>query len=103
MTRGGNFVVWLCGHMHYDLFYYPTNYPEIPVMTITQAGSYTSTPSASRARPYDRYAANFVSVYNAGTYSVIKIVRLGAKRDVTLATRRYLVYYGNSKTIMREG
>ena len=99
INRGGKFVVWLSGHVHCDMLYYPDNYPNILVCANTMAGQGNGTDREDRA--IKGVAANFVAIDTAN--GLFKIVRLGLNTNKYLTPINYLCYDYINKKIISEG
>lgn len=99
ITGGGKFVAWLCGHMHVDCLYYPKMYPNIPCITIDQAGFLRGGDQAERRGGSNTHAcANLITFDTAN--GLIKIVRVGYNMDKFLREKNYLCYdYKNRMVI----
>ena len=100
MEQGGKFVVWLSGHVHSNLLFYPYKYPNILVCSNTFAGKAT-TGSGIEAWKDGRAAANFITIDT--TNHMLKIVRLGQGVDHYLKHTRYLCYDYINKKVISEG
>lgn len=98
MTQeGSNFVAFLCGHTHNNLFFYPTDYPDILNICIDMAGGLRNMNYANQDT-MGGYIANFLSF--ATSSKIVRIVRLGVKSDILLTPIHYMTYdYGNRKVI----
>ena len=99
INRGGKFVVWLSGHVHCNMLYYPDNYPNILVCANTMAGQGNGTDREDRA--IKGVAANFVAIDTAN--GLFKIVRLGLNTNKYLTPINYLCYDYINKKIISEG
>lgn len=99
--RGGKFIAFVCGHMHYDQFYYPTNYPELLVVCINQAGGLTSWSTENRSTFADRMVANYYAI--DPTNGLFKIVRVGLNKDKYLRPINFICYDYINKKVLNEG
>lgn len=99
--RGGKFVAWVCGHMHHDLFFYPTNYPELLCISVNQAGWLRPSSYEYRQTPQTRMLANYYAIDT--TNGLFKIVRLGLNKDYVLRPTNYLCYDYINKKVLNEG
>lgn len=102
MQNGGKFIAWVSGHRHVDGLWYPTKFPEIPSITLDQAGwlrgGGTSNRYVSLVSERYRLCANFYSIDTENGY--IKIVRIGQNMNKLMRVVNYLCYdYINKKVI----
>lgn len=98
MDNGGKFVVWLSGHVHCDMLYYPDMFPNILVCANTCAG--VPEGGTREDRTVERAAANYVVIDTAK--SLLKIVRLGVNTSPYLAPINTLCYDYKNRKIMFE-
>ena len=99
VDKGGKFVIWLSGHTHYDLLYYPAKYPELLCIAVDQAGNLRGSSFSDRPENSEsRFCANYYGVDTQN--GLFKIVRLGLSRDRYLVEKDVLCYdYINKKVI----
>ena len=99
VDKGGKFIIWLSGHTHFDLLYYPTKYPELLCLAVDQAGDLRGSGIADRPEESDaRFCANYYGVDTQN--GLFKIVRIGLNRDRFLVEKDVLCYdYINKKVI----
>ena len=99
IREGGRYVVWLSGHRHCDMLYYPAKYPDMLCLAIDQAGNMRGNRWADRSADSDaRFCANYYSVDTQN--GLFKIVRVGLSRDRFLVEKNVLCYdYVNRKVI----
>lgn len=100
--RGGKFIAFICGHMHYDLMYYPTNYPDLLCVSVNQAGWLRpATNNENRTDYRDRLCANYYAIDQ--TKGHFKIVRIGLDSDRMLRPIHYICYDYINKKVINEG
>ena len=91
VDKGGKFVVWLSGHCHADMLYYPEKYPGLLCLAIDQAGNLRGNNVAAREDGTEsRVCANYYSVDTQN--GLFKIVRLGLPRDRFLIGKDVFCY-----------
>ena len=99
VDRGGKFIIWLSGHTHYDLLFYPAKYPGLLCIAVDQAGNLRSSPFSDRPENSEsRFCANYygIDIQNG----LFKIVRIGLSRDRYMVEKDVLCYdYINKKVI----
>ena len=98
--EGSNFVAFLCGHTHNNLFFYPTNYPDILNICIDMAGGLRDMNYANQDT-MGGYIANFLSF--ATSSKIVRIVRLGVKSDTLLTPINYMCYNYALRKVVQEG
>lgn len=99
INRNGKFVVWLSGHVHCDMLYYPDNYPNILVCANTMAGQGNGTDREDRQ--VNGVAANYVAIDTQN--GLFKLVRLGLTTNKYLTPKNYICYDYINKKIVSEG
>lgn len=99
INRGGKFVVWLSGHVHCNMMFYPTKYPNILVCATTMAGNQTG--SNAEDRTVAKASANYVVVDTSRGY--VKMVKLGHTTNLFLTPINYICYDYINKKIVNEG
>ena len=80
INAGGEFVCWLCGHMHYDQIGTLTTHPNqifIAVGTANNGAPWQDMPRIKETQSYDLFNIMSVDPVN----KVIKIERIGATTD----------------------
>lgn len=97
---GSNFVAFICGHTHNNLFFYPTNYPDILNICIDMAGGLRNMYYADQDT-MGGYIANFLSF--ATSSKIVRIVRLGVKSDTLLTPINYITYDYYNRKVIQEG
>ena len=99
VDSGGKYVAWLCGHCHYDMFFYPAKYPDLLCVAVNQAGNIRGTNHADRGTDLDaRVCVNFYSIDTEN--GLFKIVRFGLASDRFMANINTLCYdYVNREVI----
>ena len=99
VDKGGRFIVWLCGHCHSDMLYYPEKYPGLLCLAIDQAGYLRGSNLSDRPDDSEsRVCANFYGIDTQN--GLFKIVRLGMSLDRYMVRRDFLCYdYRNRKVI----
>ena len=99
VDKGGKFVVWLSGHCHSDMLFYPERYPGLLCLAIDQAGNLRGNGISDREDGTEsRVCANYYSVDTKN--GLFKIVRLGLSMDRFLVGKDVLCYdYLNKKVI----
>ena len=91
VRQGGKFVVWLCGHCHADLLFYPAKYPDLLCLAVDQAGNLRGNGIADRPTDMDaRFCANYYGVDTRN--GLFKIVRVGLSRDRFMIKKDVLCY-----------
>ena len=99
MDRGGKFVVWLSGHVHCNMLFYPTKFPNLLVCATTMAGSLTGTNAEDRT--VAKGSANYVAIDTM--HGLLKLVKLGHSTNRYLTPINYLCYDYINKKIINEG
>ena len=99
--RGGKFVAWVCGHHHYDMMFYPTNYPDLLCVAVNQAGWLRLSTQEERTNWEDRMVANFYAI--DPTNGFFKIVRVGFDKDKYLRPIHFICYDYINKKVLNEG
>lgn len=120
IQRGGEFVVWICGHVHAQLMYYPTNFPNVLVLAAPQAGWQRCDSNNYRNdMSFERAAFNYISIsekLDTGDSSIepararderrdehlIRIVRIGCKTDKAMAPQNVLCYDWKRRKVISE-
>ena len=101
VNAGGKYIVWLSGHRHCDMLYYPAKYPEMLCLAIDQAGNMRGNRWADRPTDLDsRFCANYYSVDTQN--GLFKIVRVGLSRDRFLVEKDVLCYDYVNKMVIYE-
>lgn len=104
VDNGGKYVAWLSGHTHFNLFAYPSKYPNLLSISCDQAGNIRgngTTYDASKREGESYFAFNVVSVDT--TNHIIKIVRKGLSLDNRLRSTKYICYDYVAKRVISEG
>lgn len=99
VDKGVKFIVWLTGHCHNDMLYYPTKYPDLLCVTVDQAGNVRGNSFTDRGEDMEsRFCANYYSIDSQN--GLFKIVRLGLSMDRFMVRKDVLCYdYINRKVI----
>ena len=99
VDKGVKFVVWLTGHCHNDMLYYPAKYPGLLCISVDQAGNIRGNSITEREEDMEsRFCANYYSVDTQN--GLFKIVRLGLSMSRFMVRKDVLCYdYINKKVI----
>ena len=99
VDKGVKFVVWLTGHCHRDMLYYPVKYPGLLCLTIDQAGNLRGNSVTDRGEDLEsRFCANYYGIDTQD--GLFKIVRLGLSMTRYITQKDVLCYdYINRKVI----
>ena len=99
VNKGGKFVIWLSGHCHTDMLFYPEKYPGLLCLAIDQAGNLRGNNISSREDGTEsRVCANYYSVDTQN--GLFKIVRLGLPMDRFMVEKDVFCYdYLNKKVV----
>lgn len=101
IQRGGKYIVWLCGHTHFDMMYYPSMYPNMLVVTCDQAGCMRGTTTGDRSLSLESSVA--INYYSIDTYlHLFKIVRIGYTSDKWMTPKDVLCYDYQNRTVVNE-
>ena len=91
VDKGGKFIVWLTGHCHDDMFYYPSKYPDLLCLTLDQAGNLRGNSLTDRGEDLEsRFCANYYGVDTQN--GLFKIVRLGLSMNRFMVQTDVLCY-----------
>lgn len=97
---GGHFIVWLAGHHHADRVFYPTRYPGVLNVLVTQAGAERGDTLANRPTtdPWCRLRANLVVINTASR--VLSLIRVGGRSDRFLNRTDFMcIDYANRRVV----
>lgn len=98
ITQGGNFAIWLCGHTHRNVVFYPQDHPNMLVLNAAAAGNRVWVGDSATSGTENQYLANIVTI--DATTKLIKIIRVGRKYDSYLRAANVLtIDYANKKVI----
>lgn len=101
VDKGGKFVVWLCGHCHNDMLFYPTRYPELLCLAIDQAGNLRGNNVTDRGEDLvSRMCANFYGIDTQN--GLLKIVRIGLPMNRFMVSKDVLCYDYINKVVIYE-
>ena len=101
ITAGGEFVVWIGGHEHADIFGVFTDYPNITAYMIDKASINRETPGAARlSGEKNQHAFNIMSVVRDG--KLVKFVRIGEDVDGMMRGKHVFCYNYQTKTIVSQ-
>lgn len=102
---GGKFVCHLCGHTHKDQVLYSNAYPHQLFINATTASSYfLQQQFGDQARVKDTKSIDAFNVITFDTNrSQLKIIRVGADRDMIMRSRKVLCMNYDTKTIVYQG
>ena len=82
VNNGGNFVVWLTGHVHMDYIGYNENYPEQLCIAIDALCCYQSEAYNDADRTEGMPSQDLYNIVTIDTYDkLLKIVRVGSNLD----------------------
>ncbi len=91
VDKGVKFIVWLTGHCHNDMFYYPTKYPDLLCLSIDQAGNLRGNSISDRGEDLEsRFCANYYGIDTQN--GLFKIVRLGLSMNRFMVRKDVLCY-----------
>lgn len=97
IDNNGEFVCYICGHMHTDVIGYNKDYPDQLFVAVTDAYGWTNYDSdLDRVHEPDAFNLFFVDKSN----HTFKIIRIGANCDSYLRTRNCISVDYNSKDII---
>ena len=101
ITAGGEFVIWIGGHEHADIFGVFTDYPNITAYMIDKASINRETPGAARlSGEKNQHAFNVMSVVRDG--KLVKFVRIGEDVDGMMRGKHVFCYNYQTKTIVSQ-
>lgn len=101
ITAGGEFVVWIGGHEHADIFGVFTDYPNITAYMIDKASINRETPGAARlSGEKNQHAFNVMSIVRDG--KLVKFVRIGEDVDGMMRGKHVFCYNYQTKTIVSQ-
>ncbi|MBR4756658.1 MAG: metallophosphoesterase [Bacteroidales bacterium] len=101
VDKGGKFIVWLSGHCHNDMFYYPARYPKLLCLAIEQAGNLRGNITADRGEDLDsRLCANYYGIDTQN--GLLKIVRIGLSMNRFMVSKDVLCYDYVNKVVIFE-
>ena len=101
ITAGGEFVIWIGGHEHADIFGVFTDYPNITAYMIDKASINRETPGAARlSGEKNQHAFNVMSVARDG--KLVKFVRIGEDVDGMMRGKHVFCYNYNTKTVISQ-
>ena len=101
ITAGGEFVIWIGGHEHADIFGVFTSYPNVTAYMIDKASINRETPGAARlSGEKNQHAFNIMSVVRSG--KLLKIVRIGEDVDGLMRGKHVFCYNYNTKTVISQ-
>lgn len=99
INAGGKFVVWLCGHYHTSGMAYLTNYPNILIHAIDQAGTVrTHGLYRERDTPTEIACSNVVII----TDGLYRCIRVGYHQDGYLRSIKSMCYDWVNKKVISE-
>lgn len=98
--EGSNFIAYLGGHVHNNLFFYPTKYPDLLNICVDMAGHLREMYYADQVN-MGGFVSNLISFNTSG--KLIKIARLGVKSDVWLTPLNYICYDYVNRKVVSEG
>ena len=102
IDNGGNFVVWISGHLHWNTMFYPKKYPNILNIVIEAGGTLRDGGSAQYRRDNGINARSSANMYFVKG-NVLIIVRVGNTLTNSLEKRKYLaINYKTGKIIAYE-
>ncbi len=82
IKKGGDFVVWLTGHMHIDYIGYNENYPDQLCIAIDSLNAYQSNAYNDGWRQEDMPSHDLYNLVTIDTFDkMIKIIRIGNDLD----------------------
>ena len=107
MDDGGEFVCYLMGHWHYDYLMYSSSYPNqliIDIGTASHEAGPNSICTGVMRRDNGTMAQNLFNIFTVDrTDGLVRLVRIGADRDMYMKPRRVLCYdYKNHSLIYSE-
>ena len=103
VDNGGKFSIWLTGHYHTDMFFRPTQYPNLLTSSLNQSGRNAPFPSRVPNQDYrlgntNQHVANIVTIDTIN--GLVKIIRAGSNMDKFMRNINVLSYdYINKKVI----
>lgn len=99
ISSGGKFVVWLCGHYHTSGLAYLTNYPNILIHAIDQAGTKRNhSLYRESGTPTEIACSNVVVI----TDSLYRCIRVGYHQDGYLRSIKSMCYNWVTKKVISE-
>lgn len=99
---GGKFACYLCGHSHWDLISYNQSYPDQIFVTVTCAfvpGRTNMSNDMYRVNNDKSQDAANLTIIDVNT-KTIKLIRIGADRDIYLRAREYVTISYENKEII---
>lgn len=110
IAGGGEFVAWLCGHYHAQLMYYPTAFPNVLCIAVSQTGWRRADSTIYRNDlSRERACMNFIAIHESINTDdhrrdehLIRIVRIGCKVDKALAPQNVLCYDWKKRKVISE-
>lgn len=105
INDGGKFVCHLCGHTHQDLIAYSSSYKDQYFICGTTSSSYSLQQQfGDQARVKNTKSIDAFNVITFDTNrSQLKIIRVGADRDMIMRSRKVLCMNYDTKTIVYQG
>ena len=100
MNNGGKFIAWLSGHTHTEYMYYPTRYPNMLCVGLSQAGNTRGTNEGNRSDSSSMHTSANIIVIDTQN-KLFKIIRLGKTLDKNLTAHVSLCYNYSTKTVYR--
>lgn len=106
MDRGakaqGLYLAFVCGHLHWDAMFYPTRYPDLLQISLTQAGWLHSRNESDKTdTTYKRLTANYITF--DVTEGLIRLVRIGQNVDMAMQQINMLCYDYINRKVISEG
>lgn len=101
IDAGGEFVCYLCGHLHYDMFTKATAYPNqycigIDSASVAQSNYYSDTMRTINDKSED--LANLVAIDTSS--KAVKVIRVGADTDHYLRSKKCMTFKYDTGTIL---
>ena len=100
IDEGGNFVAWICGHTHYDVFAKLNRHTDQVQICVSLGGIANANTSAG-ARVRNTKSQDLFNVIAVDTYSkIVKIVRVGADYNLMMQHKDTLCYNYETGTLI---
>lgn len=98
---GGVAIAWLCGHMHTDMFYYPTKYSNILCVANDQCGNLRGNNLTDRSSDLATHTcANYYAIDTEN--GLFKVIRIGLTVNRLMTSKEVLCYDYKNKIVISE-
>lgn len=101
ISGGGEFICWICGHMHFDLVGTLKSHPNQIFIAVGSANAYPINAYADMPREYGMESENLINIVSFDTYNkTIRVGRIGAKIDDHMRHRGGMCINYSAKTLV---